>query len=399
MDYWFHILAQNLFVVIDIVWWVVAMRLAKRTVWRVLISIFMAAQLCAAISAVANMDLSVYLPTAVLVAAAVWQLFGSAALVGVGILYFSLRFIRRRRERATIERAPVAAPAVQSPGQYSLSRRNFIGACAAVVPPLCTFGITGIAMAQLGEFRLRRFTLSLPSLPKALDGLTIAHVSDIHVGEWTHGPILKKIVNSTNALRPDLVLVTGDLINYELSDLSGTIDILKQMHGRYGLHMVEGNHDLIQNGLEFERRVKSSGLSLLADESTVANVRGFPVQFFGLRWTDGVGASHDQIMSWELREMVKQRRPDAFPIFLAHHPHAFDAAIANGLPLTLTGHTHGGQFMLNGDIGVGPALFRYWSGFYKRGDSQLIVSNGVGNMFPVRINAPAELVHITLRCA
>lgn len=399
MDYWFHILAQNLFVVIDIVWWVVAMRLAKRTVWRVLISIFMAAQLCAAISAVANMDLSVYLPTAVLVAAAVWQLFGSAALVGVGILYFSLRFIRRRRERATIERAPVAAPAVQSPGQYSLSRRNFIGACAAVVPPLCTFGITGIAMAQLGEFRLRRFTLSLPSLPKALDGLTIAHVSDIHVGEWTHGPILKKIVNSTNALRPDLVLVTGDLINYELSDLSGTIDILKQMHGRYGLHMVEGNHDLIQNGLEFERRVKSSGLSLLTDESTVANVRGFPVQFFGLRWTDGVGASHDQIMSWELREMVKQRRPDAFPIFLAHHPHAFDAAIANGLPLTLTGHTHGGQFMLNGDIGVGPALFRYWSGFYKRGDSQLIVSNGVGNMFPVRINAPAELVHITLRCA
>jgi len=105
------------------------------------------------------------------------------------------------------------------------------------------------------------------------------------------------------------------------------------------------------------------------------------------------------VISRQVGELMKQRRPDAFPIFLAHHPHAFDAAAANGLPLTLTGHTHGGQLMLDKDVGVGPALFRYWSGLYKREQSQLIVSNGVGNMFPIRINAPAELVHITLRCA
>lgn len=281
----------------------------------------------------------------------------------------------------------------------SLSRRDFIGACAAIVPPLCTFSITGIAMGQLDKFRVRRFTLSLPSLPKPLDGLTIAHVSDVHVGEWTHGPVLKKIVNCTNALRADLVVVTGDLINYELSDLSESIDLLKQMHGRYGLYMVEGNHDLIMNGAEFEQRVKRSGLSLLMDESTVCKVRGFPVQFLGLRWLDCVSAPNDQVTSWQVRELVKQRQPDAFPIFLAHHPHAFDAAIENNLPLTLTGHTHGGQLMLDKNLGIGPALFRYWSGFYQRGESQLIVSNGVGNMFPIRINAPAELVHITLKCA
>ncbi|HXC37243.1 MAG TPA: hypothetical protein VNV43_15310, partial [Candidatus Acidoferrales bacterium] len=128
-------------------------------------------------------------------------------------------------------------------------------------------------------------------------------------------------------------------------------------------------------------------------------VRGYPVQFLGLRWIDSVGSPDDRIISRHVRELVKQRRPDAFPIFLAHHPHAFDPAVENGLPLTLTGHTHGGQFMLDRNTGLGPALFRYWSGFYKRGDSQLIVSNGVGNMFPLRINAPAELVHITLRCA
>jgi predicted MPP superfamily phosphohydrolase len=290
---------------------------------------------------------------------------------------------------------PADAPAVEN----SISRRDFIGACAALVPPLATFSITGIAMGQINEFRLRRFTLSLPTLPKSLDGLTIAHVSDVHVGQWTHGPILKRIVDRTNAMNADLVVVTGDLINYELSDLSESIGLLKQMHGRYGLYMVEGNHDLLENGTEFEHRVKRSGLSLLTDESRVCEVRGCPVQFLGLRWTDSVGSPDDKVISSQVRELMTQRRPDAFPIFLAHHPHAFDAAIANDLPLTLTGHTHGGQLMLDSNFGVGPALFRYWSGLYKRGQSQLIVSNGVGNMFPIRINAPAELVHITLRCA
>jgi len=84
---------------------------------------------------------------------------------------------------------------------------------------------------------------------------------------------------------------------------------------------------------------------------------------------------------------------------MAHHPHAFDAAADAGLPLTLSGHTHGGQLMLNEQLGFGPALFHYWSGLYTRGRSKLIVSNGVGNWFPLRVNAPAEIVHITLRQA
>ena len=395
MDFWLRIIQENLSVVADICWWIVALRLTKTNLWRVSISFFMGAQLCAAILIAGHVDLSLYIPTPWMAAVMIWHYFGIAALAGLSGLYVFLRILRRPKRGAPVGRGPVTMPAIEN----SISRRDFIGACAAIAPPLCTFGITGVAMGQLDKFRLRRFTLSLPSLPKQLDGLTIAHVSDVHVGEWTHGPVLKKIVECTNALRADLIAVTGDLINYELSDLSESIALLKQMQARYGLYMVEGNHDLIENGAEFEQRVKRSGLSLLVDESVVREVRGYPVQFLGLRWLDSVGAPDGRITSWQVRELVKQRQPDAFPIFLAHHPHAFDAAIENGLPLTLTGHTHGGQFMLDRNVGVGPALFRYWSGFYKRGESQLIVSNGVGNMFPIRINAPAELVHVTLKCA
>jgi predicted MPP superfamily phosphohydrolase len=261
----------------------------------------------------------------------------------------------------------------------------------------------------LEQFRVRRFTLRLPALPRALDGLTIAQVSDMHVGPWTNGRVLRRMVESTNALHADLVLLTGDLIHYELADLPEAIALVKAMEGRYGAWMIEGNHDLFENSGEFERRVKASGVPLLLDESVVVDVHGTPIQLFGLSWIGagnaespgdtGNESQRDRCGALQLHRLMKQRRPDAFPILLAHHPHAFDAAVEAALPLTLAGHTHGGQWMLSSRHGAGPVLFRYWSGLYKRAGSQLIVSNGVGNVLPLRINAPAEIVHLTLRCA
>jgi predicted MPP superfamily phosphohydrolase len=210
------------------------------------------------------------------------------------------------------------------------------------------------------------------------------------------------MVNTTNTLHPDLVLMTGDLIDYSLDDLSEGIDLMKAMEGRYGLWMIEGNHDLLDDAGVFERRVKASGVPLLRDESTVVNVRGCPLQLLGMSWL-GTGTGNarlrDEATALQMGRLMKQRRPDAFPILLAHHPHAFDAAVKADLPLTLAGHTHGGYAMLDSQHGLGPVLFRYWSGLYTHGRSQMIVSNGIGNMFPTRINAPAEIVHITLRCA
>ena len=103
----------------------------------------------------------------------------------------------------------------------------------------------------------------------------------------------------------------------------------------------------------------------------------------------------------EMPESIEALRPlirnDSFPILLAHHPHFFDSASLAGIPLVLSGHTHGGQIMLNDHIGAGAFRFKYISGLYQRGGSNLIVNNGLGNWFPLRINAPAELIHITLR--
>jgi predicted MPP superfamily phosphohydrolase len=127
------------------------------------------------------------------------------------------------------------------------------------------------------------------------------------------------------------------------------------------------------------------------------------VQLLGLQW------GHDRYYSIRARQhgdaaieasmtdLLAQRAPGAFPILLAHHPHAFD--YATDIPLTLAGHTHGGQLMVTDAMGFGPAMFRYWSGLYRKNDRRLVVSNGVGNWFPLRTRAPAEIVHLTLRRA
>jgi hypothetical protein len=142
---------------------------------------------------------------------------------------------------------------------------------------------------------------------------------------------------------------------------------------------------------------------LLVNESELFTVNGAPLQLLGLRWGTGLPIATratergDVAIRRSMNDLLRHRRPDAFPILLAHHPHAFDPAAEAGIPLTLSGHTHGGQLMLSKTVGFGPMMFRYWSGEYTKGPSKLVVSNGVGNWFPVRANAPAEIVHLTLR--
>jgi hypothetical protein len=233
---------------------------------------------------------------------------------------------------------------------------------------------------------VRRFVLPIASLPSDLDGLTITQISDMHVGRFTSGRVLREVVRVVNELRSDLVVLTGDLINDALADLDHALGLVRLMQTAHGAYLIEGNHDLIDNGPEFERRVKQSGVPFLLDESVVIMIRGAPLQLFGLCWTRTRENRHLAIAT-AVRHLLSQRQPDTFSVLLAHHPHAFDAAAAASVPLTLAGHAHGGQLMLNEQCGFGPALFRYWSGLYSKGASKLVVSNGVGNWFLARARA------------
>ena len=266
--------------------------------------------------------------------------------------------------------------------------------------PFLTLLGTVVAVRQLERFRINRVTLRLPSLPSALDGLTIAHLSDLHVGHLTNGVVLDKVVAATNELKPDLIVFTGDLINMALEDLPRAIAVLQGMKSRYGLYLCEGNHDLIQDPAGFAAGLRKAGLNLLQEESITVPVAGEAVQIIGLHYHAQASAPDGSPVGAEARlAALRAQAPDAFSILLAHDPNWFTAAAAVGIPLTLAGHTHGGQLMLTPKIGFGSRLFRYWSGHYQIGAPQMFVSNGTGNWFPLRINAPAEIIYLTLRGA
>jgi predicted MPP superfamily phosphohydrolase len=388
----------GLMLALDIFWWCVLARATNRKWVRAFVTIFMITQTIGLIWLISGRFFQTgwdrWLPKSATAAIFIWHFIGlgllsllAVALIPIFLVQQMVRISKRRRQ-----------PEEQlSDHRNQYTRREFLNVAAAITPPLLTLGLTGIALSQLNQFRVRHLVVPIRDLPRDLDGTTIAHVSDMHVGRFTSGRVLREMVRVVNEFRADLVLLTGDLINDALTTLDEGIDLVRALDPRLGLYLIEGNHDLIENASEFERRVKASGIPFLLDESAIASVHGVPVQLLGLSWTRRHGANHDEAISRSVRALLQQRRPDVFPILLAHHPHAFDAAAEAGMPLTLSGHTHGGQLMLNERLGFGPALFRYWSGLYTRGESKLIVSNGVGNWFPVRANAPAELIHLTLR--
>lgn len=289
-----------------------------------------------------------------------------------------------------------ALPKDPAPSQTSVTRREFLGSAMAMTPPALTIALSAFAARQLSEFRVRHIAIHLRDLPQELDGMTIAHVSDLHLGQFTHGPVAERAIAAVNALQCDLVLFSGDLINDSLGWLPTAIGLLKKIDKP--LYLCQGNHDMIDNPREFDRQVKAAGLKLLINETATVPVRAVPVQILGLRWGGppnyGQHRHDEQTLAASMRELVALRDPAAFPILLAHHPHAWD--YATDLPLTLAGHTHGGQLMLNERLGFGPVIFRYWSGLYTDRTRSLVVSNGVGNWFPIRTAAPAELVHLTL---
>ncbi len=381
---------------LDLIWWILLARLTNHY-GRIVIAIFMLAMIVGLVAIIAaRMSRTGWdrlVPKFAVSTIFIWHFIGLGLLTLIAVVAVPF-FIGHKIFSRQSNKPPVA---MSDPSSWN--RREFLRLGAAILPPVFTLTLAGVAMSQLNRFRVRRFVLSVPTLPSELDGLTIAHVSDIHVGRFTNDGVLKKMVSTVNELQADLVLLTGDLINDALADLDTGLNLVRQMQSRFGLVTIEGNHDLIENPREFERRVRASGIPFLLDQSITLDIRGHPVQLLGLSWTRVHGPDRDAAIATAVERLLLQRDPNAFPILLAHHPHAFDAAADGGIPLVLSGHTHGGQLMLNEQQGFGPALFRYWSGLYERNSSKMIVSNGVGNWFPLRVNAPAEIVHITLRRA
>ncbi len=295
-----------------------------------------------------------------------------------------------------------SAASVPTEESENPSRRELLLRAIAAAPIIVAGGSLGLAAWQGGRFRVRRVSLRMPRLPDRLRGLTIAHISDLHVGRLFRPEHLPRLVDSVNQLKSDIIAVTGDLVDHSVDFMPAACDALAQMESRCGRFVVIGNHDLIDSPREAVRELYHREPFFLMDRTLPLLIDGETIQIAGLFWSRyDERRGGDPGHTGRVAETLAGADSNRFTIALAHHPHAFDPLADRGVDLTLAGHTHGGQLMLTPPgsrtpIGGGSLLFRYIWGEYRRGDCVLEVSAGVGNWFPVRINAPAEITQIQL---
>jgi predicted MPP superfamily phosphohydrolase len=217
--------------------------------------------------------------------------------------------------------------------------------------------------------------------------------------------MLPRLLHAANALNSDIVVVTGDIVDSSNLLLPEALDALSHLTHRHGLFLSMGNHDEIDNREEFIAAVRSRHFDLLINDRRRIDIGGEKITIAGLDFAgsdEPTGRRRKGNLANAEKTFAGYDQPTHGPVIaLAHHPHTWDVLARTGVPLTLSGHTHGGQLMLTPpgerpDIGIGRILFRYTRGFYYNGPSTLFVNSGVGNWFPLRLHAPAEVVQVRL---
>lgn len=240
---------------------------------------------------------------------------------------------------------------------------------------------------------VRRETLVFDTLPPEADGLTIAVLADLHVDSMARSERLCKIVDRTNALNPDLVVLVGDFVDGPVALRGGDMQALRRLSARYGVFGVPGNHEYYSGYRPWMAFLSELGIHMLPNDHALPGPKGLVLA--GV--TDPVSARAGEEMP-DVQKALRGVPPGAFRILLAHQPTlAFEAA-AREVDLQISGHTHGGLI-----VGIDRIVAAFNKGFvsgaYDVGQMKLVVSNGAGiwNGFPIRLGVPPEIVLLTLR--
>lgn len=255
----------------------------------------------------------------------------------------------------------------------------------------CLDSLKGIIKNPLNEMlrlQVEHRTHPIANLPKGLEGLKIAHLTDFHMSGRIGREYFEAVVERVNAWQADLVCLTGDLIEHT-AQLDWIETTLERLESRLGNFFILGNHDAkIDHELMRQRIVEAGLIDVGGCHKTVTDTEGASIILCGDErpWIPG-----------EAAPLPYQQ--EALILGLIHSPDRFDWAVANDVQLVLAGHNHGGQicFPL-----IGPLLcpsrhgVRYASGSFRRGKTAMHVSRGTSSLFPIRYLCPPELGLITL---
>ena len=279
-------------------------------------------------------------------------------------------------------------------------KKIIIGIIASLLLALVSWTIWGNTALELNCY-----TVTGEELPEAFDGFRIAHVSDLHNTEL--GQNNEKLIAMLRDARPDIIVITGDLIDSRNTDIAVALEFAEQAMQIAPCYYVTGNHEArISSYPKLKEGLTDLGVFVLEDARLEITRSGESIVLMGVDdpsfEEDYLFGDAETLMENKLTELMDEE--DGYTILLSHRPELFEIYADSGVNLILSGHAHGGQFRLpfvGGLVAPNQGLFpEYDAGQYTRENTCMIVSRGVGNsIIPFRFNNRPEVILIELKTA
>ena len=281
------------------------------------------------------------------------------------------------------------------PLPVDLGRRTLFARGVAGVVTTVAGVLTAAALrSALGPVAVKRVPVTLSRLPKEMNGFTLVQLTDIHVGPTIGRAFIETIVAHANALNPDLIAITGDLVDGTVDELRDAVAPLAELRARHGVYFVTGNHEYFSGATPWIAELTRLGIRCLRNERVSIGDGAASFDLAGV--DDRSGARFAEPGHGEnLDKALAALDPAREVVLLAHQPKSVFAAARFGIGLQLSGHTHGGQ------IWPFSYLVRlqqpFVAGLHRHQGAQVYVSRGTGYWGPpMRLGAPAEITQLVL---
>lgn len=304
-------------------------------------------------------------------------------------LFFALVSVELLRPLLRLWFAKAAAPdaldAATDEGKRLALSRIAGGVAAALGVGTSTYGLT----KALGSIPIERVTVALPKLPRSLSGLSIVQISDVHIGPTMGRVWLQGVVEKVNSLDPDVVVITGDLVDGTVAVLGPEVRPLADLKAKHGVFFVTGNHEYYSGASDWVLFLGSLGIRVLENEHVRIERDGASLDLAGVNDFNAPHGGHD------VAKAVEGRDPSRALVLLAHQPRSITEAVKHGVGLQLSGHTHGGQmFPWNLLVRLQQPFV---AGLHRLEGTHIYVHRGTGFWGPpMRVGAPPEIARIEL---
>jgi len=256
------------------------------------------------------------------------------------------------------------------------------------------------AVFQVDNIETRKVTIELDNLPLVFEELNLVQISDLHFGSFPDNSIIRELIVKIKSLKPDILFITGDFVNFSPDELSLGIDFFNDIKPTFGNFACLGNHDHYmseENHQKLIKLIKENNIDLLINENRTININGSKLNIIGI---DNDGRRQSFANYKKAFDGVKNYNLN---ILLSHDPINWEENVMNNTNthITLSGHTHGGQIAFNilGNV-LSPAalVYKYYDGLYSKNGKYLYVNRGIGTSGPpIRLTTRPEITLIRLK--